>query len=172
MLQFFIVVKTGQFHIERAGVELREHIFKHRHVPFAAYLVQRDVERLFMVFVHIHNHTFDFTVAEVFQHFQTLVATDHGHICVDNYRVNIAKFLNAAFDFLIFGILRREVFSWIVCCGVKVCYIKFLKIHGEPPCCGLLFVGNVCGIMLKIQFLVTYFGSLTLRRWFYEESSH
>ena len=132
-------VKAGSVHIIAGGLQISQQIGQSDWLPFTDSLVQRNIERLFILRVFDMN---DYTVnlCRTFgdQHLIPLVATHNiaGDFVPDD-RIDIPEVVKTAFDLFISRITRFQVFSGVILGGFQPIHADplqiHLRIHEIPP---------------------------------------
>ena len=108
-------LKAGEGDIKVSTLQICNHKSQLVRIPFAADLVQGDVERFFFFRVHIDDNNIDLGNAGIDEHLQALVATDHATgLFIPDDRFHIAKLLDGAFQLFIFWISGLQILTGIV----------------------------------------------------------
>ena len=126
-------IKAGEGDVEVRALQVSDDQSEFFCIPFAADLVQGDVERLFLLGVHVNDHDIHLGDAHVRQHLQALVAADHATgLFIPDDRLHIAKLLDGALQLFIFRISGLQILTRIVVSREQVFYIFLFNIHTKP----------------------------------------
>ena len=130
----FLRIEPGKGNVKGGSVYIRQHLGQLPLIPVALYPVQRHVQRLLPLRLHIHYHAVDLGNAHIQQHFQPLVAAhDKAGALIPDHRLHKTKLLNRAFQFLIILIPRLQVPPWVVRRRVQPPGIHLPNLHPKPP---------------------------------------
>ena len=126
-----VKVKPGQRDVKGLLLQVRDHGFQSGIVPFSGDLVQRHVQRLFLVDRKIHEDAFGLGLAHCFEYVQPLVAADDrvARPGVDDDRLDVAEGLDAPFELLELLVARFQFLAWVVGRRVEVGQRHALDIH-------------------------------------------
>jgi hypothetical protein len=125
-------IEAGERYVEVLALQIGDEQCQLVLVPFAADLVQRDVEGLLLVLGKLHNHALKLGVPRVPEDLQPLVApNDAAGGLVPDHRLDVAELLYRALEFLILGITAFEVFARVVVCRQQL--IDVFLFNGHDP---------------------------------------